>query len=144
MNEKRLLKLATFLDALPPAKFDFTRIARETGKPMLEALKAGPTECGTVGCAIGWMPAVFPRLTEWVTNAYGLGVALKRDKTVLNFEAAEAVFGLDSYEAEYLFNPNTSPLQDWATPKQVGRHIRAFVKRGCLPTRGPYARRRWL
>ncbi len=65
MNAKRLLKLADFLDKLPRAKFDFGVIAMQDGKPMLEALKAGKERCGTVACAIGWMPAVFPRSLRW-------------------------------------------------------------------------------
>lgn len=136
MNKKRLLKLADFLDQLPRQKFDFTVIGRLGTKPMAEALKARKESCGTVGCAMGWMPAVFPRLTRWVPlDSKNVSIALRRDGPPLEYDWAVAgiVFGLPLEETIYLFDPTTSDLGRGATPKQVARHIRAFVKRGGMP-----------
>jgi hypothetical protein len=124
---KRLLKLAAFLDTLPREKFDFAVVTRIGKKPMLEALKAGHERCGTVGCAIGWMPAVFPRLVRWDENNY---VCLKGDVDDYNADryAAERFFDLSDDEASCLFVPESSGLGALATPKQVARHIRQFVR----------------
>jgi hypothetical protein len=152
IQRKRLLKLADFLDQLPPQKFDFDTIAVEGAKPHKEALKARKESCGTTACAIGWMPVVFPRLTRWVrTPCYFDSVAIHigpagRGKA-RDFEVAEQVFGLTEQEAEWLFLPDAtlyehsddlwntgcsiiSPCGSDATAKQVARHIRKFVKHG--------------
>jgi hypothetical protein len=125
LYRKRLLKLADFLDALPREKFDFGVITRVDGKPMREALKAAHERCGTVGCAIGWMPVVFPQLVMWDDDH---GVVLKSDPWVLDFECAKEVFNLTDYESGRLFMPLASGLGRDATPKQVARHIRKFVR----------------
>ena len=129
IQRKRLLKLADFLEQLPPQKFDFGVIVTEGAKPMLEALKAREESCGTVACAIGWMPAVFPRLTKWKRSRSGLGlvVGLKDTSKYRNFEVAERFFGISKDDARYLFNPGDSVLSYDASAKQVAKHIRSFV-----------------
>jgi hypothetical protein len=137
MNAKRLLKLADFLTALPKQKFDFSVIAHEGEKPLLKALKARTEHCGTVACAIGWMPAVFPRLVRWILNrGWLLAVELKKGPApaFMNFRAASEVFGISDDDAEYLFLPDRSGLGDQASAKRVAQHIRRFVKRGGKPS----------
>lgn len=132
MNAKRLLKLADFLDTLPRQKFDYSVFTRQGGKPMREALKAGKTDCGTAGCAVGWMPVVFPRAVCWLdkpTWKSDLTVALRSDHDITHMEVAEQYFGLDEREALCLFDPFNNDLSPEATPKQVARHIRKFVAR---------------
>lgn len=132
MNAKRLLKLADFLDTLPLAKFDFGVIAQQEGKPMRAALRAGKTRCGTVGCAIGWMPAVFPRGLRWDERRYKSypDVVLRSDPDCIDFAAAATWFGITRSAAEQLFTPGAgySGLPENATPKQVARHIRKWVR----------------
>ena len=154
IQKKRLLKLADFLDQLPPQKFDFDTIAVEGEKPHKEALKARTEHCGTTACAVGWMPAVFPRLTRWTRQPLWGGcmhiqVAPAGHGRARNFKVAEQVFGLTEQEADWLFMPDayvdnglmswedgykdvSSPCGSDATPKQVARHIRRFVKHGLL------------
>lgn len=145
-HAKRLLKLADFLDKLPKAKFDFSQIAYRGDKSMLEALRATRARCGTVACAIGWMPAVFPKLTAWVSDSdrdaadISLIVGLRGDNssyaTISSFETAQVVFGLSQEESEFLFAPfghdfdkdENNHLAYDATPKQIARHIRKFVR----------------
>lgn len=152
-QRKRLLKLADFLDQLPPQKFDFGSIAIEREKPHMEALKARKESCGTTACAIGWMPAVFPRLTEWKGRCKLfdgdtlLSVGFRGGRGERDFQVAEEVFGLTEQEAEWLFMPDAvvdnglmpwdegykdmySPCGSNTTAKQVARHIRKFVKHG--------------
>lgn len=130
MNAQRLLKLADFLDTLPRAKFDFGVVTHEGGKPMREALKAGKTRCGTVGCAIGWMPAVWPRAVKWRYFTAGLPcVVLAGESYQTAFYTAAKWFDITYEQAAELFHPAHSSLSESATPKQVARHIRKFVAR---------------
>lgn len=134
MNAKRLLKLAEFLDTMPREKFDFTIIAAQGGKPMRAALRAGKTRCGTVGCAIGWMPAVFPRHLKWSSDLKSYpDVCLRSDESATDFSAASKFFDISLGDVQREFTPGPleygySGLSDDATPKQVARHIRAFVR----------------
>lgn len=135
MNKKRLLKLADFLHQLPPQKFDYRFVARVGEKPMLKALRDRKGHCGTTACAVGWMPAAFPRLVRWSDHH---DVFLKGDKRCTgdgNLHAAAHVFDITYYESRYLFLPGLeiSGLDGTATAKQVAHHIRAFVKRGGMP-----------
>jgi hypothetical protein len=47
----RLQKLADFLKELPEEKFDYSALRNES-------------ECGTIACAVGWCPEVFPELVK--------------------------------------------------------------------------------
>lgn len=135
MMTKRLLKLADFLDTLPRQKFNFDRIAEQSGKPMLAALLTGKTRCGTVACAIGWMPAVFPRHLKWSSaDELRPDVHLRADEAMTDFDAASVFFDIAIEEADFLFTPGSldngwSGLPGHATPKRVARHIRAFVRK---------------
>lgn len=144
VQTKRLLKLADFLQTLPRQKFDFAVVARERGKPMLEALKAGKTECGTVACALGWAPAVFPRHLKWERPYWSGETALEinfrnaSSSYAQTFPVAERFFGLTEDEAQRLFEPSVSPLGYRATSKRVAKAIRQFVaqKRQAKPRSG--------
>lgn len=127
VHKRRLLKLAAFLDTLPRAKFDFSIIARQDGLPFLKALKAGDKACGTVACAVGWMPAVFPRAFRWDTGGTVYPKNLS-GVTGLDLYAAGQFFGLPDNDINYLFTPDSSGLREKATPKQVARHIRRYVQ----------------
>jgi hypothetical protein len=140
MYANRLLKLAAFLDKLPKAKFNFGTFTSLGGKPMMEALKAGRSRCGTTACAVGWMPAVFPRTACWIGKDQPYGhviVGLRSDKgrrpRLTNFDVAERFFGLSYDETRNLFDPGSEFASDdapgWtATPKEVAKHIRRFVR----------------
>jgi len=126
----RLLKLADFLDTVPPKKFDFGDIVREK-----------KNDCGTVCCAIGWMPAAFPKQIKWARGLLGpeLDVVFKnykghKEERPADFEVAMKFFGITMEEAEWLFLPNPlrrpeflSELSFDALPQEVARNIRKFV-----------------
>lgn len=61
---ERLNKLADFVEPLPAEKFDFTRYVAESDG-----------ECGTVCCAIGWCPAVFPGEWEWTGDMESIALS---------------------------------------------------------------------
>jgi hypothetical protein len=145
--KKRLLKLADFLDELPPKRFDFTQWVDEDwkGKPDLS--------CGTKACALGWATTIpsFRRLGMnlghhidvygGVVNYVRLGGS--RDLCDGPFKAAKKVFGLATYEEfEFLFVPDSAcELGDreyynsggGAKPKTVAKDIRRFVAKKYAP-----------
>ena len=127
-HKNRLLKLATFLDTLPRAQFDFATVFEKR-------------ECGTVGCAMGWTPAVFPRLVKY--KDWGYGNSDVRTKRRLGFGAvAQEIFGLTTPEAMGLFVSEynmvvgekmvNDKLGDNAWPTSVARRIRRFITRKAL------------
>ncbi len=138
MKKKRLLKLAEFLEKLPRAKFDF-------GTTVLEW--DGGKTCGTVCCAIGWTPTIWPELVEWVHG----GVSIK--DSVNGYDGfddiAKELFGISRSDTWSLFSESTSEwdmfgenkkrserfnklklkrLDSRATPKQVAKNIRLYVE----------------
>lgn len=130
MNKQRMLKLADFLDNLPAKKFDFA-IFRTIA---CDAPYVAPESCGAVGCAIGWMPTVFPRVCkEWVAFKTKNGYTLKNQGF---FTPAAKVLDLATDHCEDLFSPgvpvkglNPRSLSEQTTPKAVAKRIRQFVEK---------------
>ncbi len=127
MNIRRLNKLADFLDKLSAPKFNFENVI---------SAYDGFKECGTVCCAVGWMPVVFPRLVKWDKTNIGIfTVCLKKDEDIYYFdEVAAEIFDITRDEALELFSPGQSrpwirmsSLGPKATPKQVANSIRRFI-----------------
>lgn len=85
MNTKRLSKLVGFLKDLPEEKFYFGRVITEH-----------ENNCGTVCCAIGWTPAIFPELVSWEEDEDTVG------RLVLNFNGLKTLAGF-GYIASELF-----------------------------------------
>ncbi len=133
INAKRLLKLAAFLDKLPRSHFDFNTVRSK--------VEVTPQNtCGTVGCAIGWCPTVFPRVCKTTRK----GSCLSVNGRIVNgggfFDSdahwavvGERLFDMDIDDAYALFTPgNDAPndsksLGENATPKQVAKRIRRYV-----------------
>ena len=136
-HKRRLLKLADFLDTVPPKRFDFRYWVGSTWKGKEDL------SCGTTACALGWattMP-IFRRLgLRLMRSATQDGsVVLQRNGEDLIASpelAARYVFGLDRSSFRRLFIPtsiftvlSSDQLPGDATAKQVARHIRTFVAR---------------
>lgn len=97
--------------------------------------------CGTVGCAIGELPSLFPRhwkFESYTPNALFTPTVLDpvlRSKTSLSpWQAAAKFFDIDYQESHALFTPlvdrpwaKNTQLKGVATRKQVAASIRAFV-----------------
>lgn len=133
IQEKRLLKLADFLQELPKEKFDFAHIVRE------EQNSKGKT-CGTVCCAVGWLPKIFPRHWKWDVCGLGVGAAYVNSRVSSDIwlwvsNSAE-FFGIPREAARLLFTANMlrpwargcSRLHKSATAKQVATSIRQFIR----------------
>ena len=133
VEKKRLIKLADFLDKLPRKKFDFGHIVKGYDKPRKTL------DCGSVACAIGWCPVIFPRLVKYAPPAaYSIGdyEVIPKDGACEGafFGSTERLFGIDREEALGLFEPGEQDRIDLpftgnrATPKQVAKNIRRFIK----------------
>ncbi len=129
MNKERLLKLAEHLESgvLGHKEFDFDQF--NTGL-------RGEKGCGTVGCALGECPIVFPK--SWKFGGYTKMLpGLKRGK-LYTYEAAEKFFGVSGAASQHLFCPSAQNTQEFggndldrnATRHQVAANIRAFVAKG--------------
>ena len=128
MNKQRMLKLADFLETLPTKKFDFSMI-RDHDK---DVQYIPPAKCGAVGCAIGWMPTVFPRLCgDWVASKTKNGYTVRDG---VWFDDAAEVLDIDYSDCTALFTPGGEVyglrnLGENTTPKAVARRIRQFVEK---------------
>ena len=84
----RLRKLAAFLRQIPNEMFRYASLI-EVWDPI--------AKCGTVCCALGWCPRVFPKgPLRWNPTSYG-GIAGNY------FSQAMSFFGLDKNEVSALF-----------------------------------------
>lgn len=138
IHAKRLLKLADFLKALPPQKFDYCSWVGSDWKGKQDL------SCGTTGCALGWACAMpdfrrlglkFRKIGNKRTGYTGFPMVpgKTQDGEGHAGHASRVVFGLSHDQHNLLFmpkpyNPPTGPTGD-ATPKQVAAHIRKFVRR---------------
>lgn len=93
-----------------------------------------PNGCGTAGCALGEMPAVWPDRFCWVMSAADdplaicLGVGLVgTTKTIGWKEAAIDWFKIDQTTYYYLFSPAGAGLPVSADRQQVATHIQNFI-----------------
>ncbi len=146
MNRERLLRLADFLDTLPPSKFNYGTWA--------DTLTPEGT-CGTTACALGWA-AQMPEFRELglclVNSGWGCPtVCLEEDvslvggrayRFVQTERAGMEIFDLKLGEFEYLFLPDQSDgpgedgdpepeysgLKPTVGPDVVAAHIRDFCK----------------
>ena len=130
IHRRRLLKLADFLEALPPKRFNYCHWVGDDWEG------AANLSCGTTACALGWattMP-IFRRLGlclykpgRYYTPTVILKIGKRRGST---FDATEEIFGLDHNETMELFTPRGSgELGPKAKASDVAAHIRRFVER---------------
>ena len=132
MNAERLLKLADFLETLPPERFDYSDWVGWNWKG------DQTLSCGTPACALGWAAAM-PEFRELGLQliacpaAFRDGVigkiGLKDDPDCGAEHASAVIFGLSEDEHDYLFVPDWSnDLDENASAKEVADHIRRFVE----------------
>ncbi len=123
---ERLLKLAKHLESgkLGHKNFDFT---------VINAGMTQPNLCGTNGCACGELPIVFPKTFEF----YQEGEVNLKDGSLGDWEMdVRKFFDIQDDELNHLFIPNCqdtkrycgNALGNKATPKEVAKNIREFVK----------------
>lgn len=97
---RRLLKLADFLDALPPARFDYGVWVRSDWQG------SSDLSCGTAACALGWATTIpeFRKMGLRLVRRFKSGVPVYKSRE--GASAAAAFFGVTDEEAFYLFVRN--------------------------------------
>lgn len=133
-HAERLMMLASFLEKLPPERFNFR----------VWGTKTKLDDCGTVACAFGWATQIpaFAEMGLCLTRIdYQVCVAMKDDiaevtdwddaPTSCTFlhRAAERVFGLTEGQFTRVFTPDheDSPPSD-ASAVEVAANIRKCVR----------------
>lgn len=120
MRKGRLLRLAKHLESgdLLHEKFDFFHI--NAGK---KETQKGVKNCGSLGCALGELPALWPKVFQFDTDGWLVG------------DYPSYFFDLVGRETGHLFSPDQQHpryfggkvLGGNATAKEVAANIRAFV-----------------
>lgn len=129
LRKGRLYKLAAFLDSLSKRSFKFSRVVDRSNEDRDGNI------CGTVCCAVGWLPKLFPSHWEWISNTVEITADLRKNTDSPDWvDSASKFFGITYLQSMCLFSPGCK--RDWApgmlaynaTPKQVADSIRQFVK----------------
>lgn len=115
VGKRRLLKLAEFLDTLPPARFDMGSWAPDKGTL---------ADCDTTACALGWATTI----PGFRRAGLKMGDMVPEFDGLEELDAAEFFFGLRPSQASSIFIPREYEgfVAD-ITPQMVARKIRALV-----------------
>jgi len=121
---QRLKTLIEFLKTLPESKFDFAKVRKQRA-------------CGTVACAMGWTPEIFPYVSISETPLNILITPGIGERAMRYWEAASHLFGIEDDDAYILFSPDDSetPCSDlnlpWcdesATPFRVALRLQYYL-----------------
>lgn len=133
----RLLELGDLLLKLRPRQWDYTHLVAETDARQ---------RCGTVCCAAGWLPAVFPRSWVWVGGGEvgRLSVANRRHQSIhewfgITYEVSTALF----FRLQHLLKrPGVWVHMHDVTPRHWVYAARVLVATGALPGSMPRRVRR--
>lgn len=122
-HRKRLNKLADFLDKLPSTQFNIsTWVSRQDDEH----------KCGTVCCAIGWCPKVFPKQWKWSWYFYPYP-SPRADGEFPNrsaFDTASDFFGISNADSRSIFTSSAyNTINDNVTPKMVAEKLREIAKK---------------
>jgi hypothetical protein len=146
---RRLLKLADLLDNLPRKRFNFGSYGRVDDAAGEVNILSRPEACGTTACALGWAPSLpFAKkqkiqlrskrnksyVPEYGEPAFYVDFLI-RGRQIDPMMVSLELFGLSSDQHCDLFIPGISingfpenKPREKATPKQVARHIRKYVR----------------
>ena len=120
VNESKLLKMLAFLAELPEEKWFFG-----------DVIDQEEDGCGTVCCAIGWSPLIFPEEAKWTIGKFGGNV---NDEGY--DETGSHIYGMSELVAEHLFSPGTRrhihtelpALRPSCTVEEFTAHIAQFIE----------------
>lgn len=122
-HKKRMQKLIDYLRQLDRKEFNFGILINE---------------CGSVGCAMGHTPYIWPKLVKYISwnhiNYNNISLIKKTGSPSGYVNVAKELFGLTYQEALALFAPNHQyilnlpNLKENATPKQVAKNLEKFLK----------------
>lgn len=132
MISERLLRLADGLDKIPPERFNFSIICAASDIHDTMHPDSLLTDCGSIGCAMGWAPNILPDLIKAELIDGEVLFTVNEFNHLDYVEAAKHLFSLSGSEVMTLFTPNyrgrmQTSLPNEATPTQVADHIRNFI-----------------
>jgi hypothetical protein len=117
----RLRRLSAFLRTLPPERFNFRRLV----------LRCDTNGCGTVCCAVGWLPAVDKRNWKWSRCIYTSSIfpELRGFEGNPTIRSLSQYFGINTNHIIDLFYPGAygNQLKGNATAIEVADHIDKFI-----------------
>lgn len=134
VNTAKLLEFADWLEKnIKPEQFEFSEVVNTWDE----------NSCGTVCCAVGWLPA-FDERVKWRNKSDNVIMIQEITDTSLNVltgygEVAAAVFDMDTMDANSLFAPSEQyKIEGWeendfpecgtyCQPKDVSEAIRNYV-----------------
>jgi len=125
MNKKRLLKLADFLEKeVPNQNFHLCYVGRGSVEDISKY------RCGSSACAMGWLPAVFPRTFKWLYQS-SIHTGVTHTKIINKYLADIVInfFQINILELHYLFYPGFYRSKRNGKRAVITR-IRCFVKTG--------------
>jgi hypothetical protein len=124
----RFYRLASFLERLPPHKLDMSVVLDLKGSQKMD-----PYSCKSAACAMGWLPAVFPRYFKWratpVVPEWEWGVVLKPG-LLEDYDAAAKFFDIPFKHVLVVFGPGR---KKYRTPEQVAKYIKQYADTGIVP-----------
>lgn len=134
MEAEKLMKLARHLVNVSPSSFDFKVIVQGSAIPTQE------DNCGTMACALGNLPFVFPERFEYLLSEMGrVKVHDKENYILLEYltyvEPVCSFFDLSAIEVLGLFSAyeqheiGLAELSDTASPLEVAQNIASYVSR---------------
>lgn len=112
--KERLAKLADFIEKVVPSQhFNMEIFVEGDCKVLKEVAKTGKPQkekdrdCGSACCAIGWLPALFPRSFKWKDNndLNDYFDIIHKESGKEAFEGAEEFFSINDDQSQYLFDP---------------------------------------
>lgn len=116
-HKRRLIKMIAFLRALPRSQFNLDIVAEKTS-------------CGTVACACGWTPKIFPQTFKWLSPKNDLPgyltVRFRKGKGKNDSWAIHLVgkyLGLNTNQILKIFLPENG----YKTPKQVAARLQRVL-----------------
>lgn len=115
---ERLRKLSRFLKTLPPDKFDIAKWVSVSDIQKHE-------RCGTVCCAWGWAPKLWPGLVKWRFDASG-----RADVVYSYYDgllAAQKFFGISPSVAQLIFLASSYYNDFNVHPLDVAHRIDALL-----------------
>lgn len=139
VQKKRLQKLVDFLEGVPSKHFNLSVIGYDEDgcnhidftKNMKKIAKGEKIKCGTVGCAIGWMPVIFKDF-KYIVDIRGNSCSgesyfnvINKNTNLINGKAVNEFFGLDEKETGWLFLPSNYNNE---SKRNVINRIKKFIK----------------
>jgi len=135
--KKRLLALVAFLENLPNEKFFYgTWVSGYNPNQSTKSFLTS-SECGTTACALGWA-CLMPKFKKFGLRLVGGNVFSPLLPNCGNsYESASKLFGIDTNEAVFLFQPSAIALFNGieyqappssASVKEVAIHLRNFAE----------------